>query len=427
VFARKQAAESTIIIKERHSSGTPAGSYAAAGEVVGFTLIGALNASLAAGTAVPTSTITITAASPDTKADLLAAFPDTATTELMGKDLAHLILVGNEFMLVSSAAANGSNVDFQNVYRGVLDTVQQAHSSGDKVYLLHFGAGLSDQSFVNTHNVDVELRPRSPQLTFAGSVTAISLTMAKRTLRPYPVANLLFDGSSTAYGTPNLQFSGSGLNNLRTEVSWYRRDFRVGDEILALQSDGTTVSSSTEHMMTVRADPSGANTTVGTDTSWATGVGPLFVKLVDVVTAAALGTTIRFTVKTRHDHWSETDIENRYDQVFDVVPSSATYSGKFYLGGGLAANANSNSYTAVTTGTFSLGIGALQATANIQVSLNGGAYSTVIAAGNTSGTFAVTSGDTIRVRRTVSESPNPNFVQIANPSATVVAYGSFKN
>lgn len=423
--ARKQGGETTFQVRQRHSSGTPSGSFTLAGEVVGFVKIGSLDANLAAGTAVPTTTITVTA-TPDSKAELLALFDGNATIETMGKDLQCLVRVGSEFMLVMSAQANGAKVDLKTVYRGVLDSVQMAHTAGDYVWMLFVGSGLADVPFVNTDNVDLELRARSPKETFAGSVTTISLTMDKRTLRPYPVANVLFDGSSTAYGTPNLQASGSGLNGLRTQVSWYRRDYRVADEVLALLSDGTTVDASTKHQLEVRADPTGVNTLVGSVSSYATGVGPLNVLLVDVVTAAAIGTTLRFTVRTEHDAYGYSALTNRHDLTFDVVPTAATYSGKAYLGGGLAANVSSASYTAAATGTFTLNIGAAQSTANIQVSVAGGGFSTVITPGNTTGTFSATSGQTIVVRRTVSESPNPNFVELRNPSAAVVGYGSFK-
>lgn len=426
--ARRQGGETSFTINQRHSSGTPAGSYTEAGEVVQFVRIGSLSSSLAVGTAVPTTTITIdtSPADPDTQADILAAFDAGTTLEDLGQELSNLILVGTEFMLASGAAATGSDVNLTNVYRGVLDTVQQAHSAGDDVWLVFKGAGLSSVSFVNTDNVDVQLRAKSPQEIFSGSPTTIALTMAKRTLRPYPVAGPLFDAGSTLYGTPNLEASGSGLNGLRTSVSWLRRDYRVGDEVHALLCDGSTVTTTTEHQLEVRADPTGANTLVGSASAYAYGTTALFVTLADVVTAAAIGTSLRFIVRTRHDIGAEVDLGARYDMTYDVIPTAATYSGKFYLGGGITAGSNSNTYTAVATGTFTLEIGALQATAAIQVSLNGGAYSTVIAAGLTSGTFAVTSGDTIRVKRTVSEAPNPNFVRLKNPSAAVVAYGTFK-
>lgn len=424
--ARRQGGETTFQVKQRHSPGSPSGSFTLAGEVVGFVKIGSLDANLAAGTAVPTTTITITA-TPDSKADLLALFDGNATIETMGKDLQCLVRVGNEFMLVTSAQANGAKVDLKTVYRGVLDSVQMAHTAGDYVWMLFVGSGLADVPFVNTDNVDLEFRARSPKEVFAGSVTTISLAMDRRTIRPYPVANFLFDGSSTPYTTPNLQGSGSGLNGLRTTVGWYRRDYRVADEVLALLSDGSTVDASTKHQLEVRADPTGANTLVGSITSYAAGVGPLNVLLVDVVTAAAIGTSLRFTIRTEHDAYGYSALTNRHDATFDVTPTSATYSGKFYLGGGLAANVSSASYTAAATGTFTLNIGAAQSTANIQVSVAGGAFTTVITPGLTTGTFSATSGQSIVVRRTVSESPNPNFVELKNPSAAVVAYGSFRS
>lgn len=426
VAARRQGLESSFTINQRNAVGAPVGSYAQVGEVPTFMRIGELSTSLAAGQATPTASITMLA-DPDTQARLEEVFNDAASVLDIGSSLLHLILVGTEFMLVDSAAISGSDVLLQNVYRGVLDTAQVAHAANTPVYLVFVGSGLADFTFPNTNNVDIQLRAKYfTGSIYGGAVTTVSLTMAKRALRPYPPSAVLFNGSGTPYTTPSLEGAGSGLNGFRIDTAWWRRDYRAADEIAAVLADMASTDASTEYQLEVRADPTGANTLVGAASAWTTGAGPLQVLRSDIITAAAAGTLLRFILRARHDIDAEVDLTSRYNLQFDVTPTSSL-TGQFYFGGGLAANVASASYAAVATGTFTLNIGAVQATANIQVSINGGAFATVIAAGLTTGTFAATSGDTIRVRRTVNEAPQPQFVELRNPSSVAVAYGTFKN
>jgi hypothetical protein len=329
-------------------------------------------------------------------------------------------------MLVQKAANNGANVDLQNVYRGVLDTVQGEHAANDRVYLVFVGAGLTDTTFPATNNVDVELRMRSSDTVYAGlDVTAISLTMAKRAIRPYPPSTVFSQGSATPYNTPNLEGQGGpGLNDFRFDVTWRRRRYDTGDEVSELLAD-QTVTASTEYRVRVFVAPSGINQEVVTS-AFATGTGPVAVDRELIINKAAAGTEIRIQIEVRHDVGTEVDLGSRSNFFFDVIPTS-TLTGQFYFGGGLRANDNSNSYTAVATGTFTVTIGGAYSTSNVQVSINGGAYSTVIAAGATTGTFSASNGNTIRVRHTNNEIPSPNFVELKDPSAVSVGYGCFTN
>lgn len=422
--ARRQGQEAGFQIVQRNSSGTPSGSYTSAADVVGFVRVGKLTSGLAMGVASPTTTISLEA-DPDTKEKLEEVFDDSVALTELGVNLTQLILVGNEFMLARTATISGANVLLGQVYRGILDSVQEAHSAGDEVFLLFSGAGLTDTTFENTYNVDVQLLARTAAgAVFSGTPTTISLTMDKRALRPYPPAAILFNGSGTPWTTPSLEGAGSGLNGFQIEVDWWRRDYRIADELAAVLADDSEVDATTEYRLSVHADPTGANTTVGSVSAWTTGAGTLTVDRTDIITAAAAGTMLRFEIEAQHDIDGLTNLASRNKLTFDVIPSSSL-TGQFYLGGGVAANVATASYTALATGSYTVNIGAVQATANIQYRLNGGAWTTVVAASTTTGSFAVTSGDTIELRRTAAEAPNPQFVELKNPSSTSVAYGTF--
>jgi hypothetical protein len=145
-------------VRQRNASGSPGGTYATAATVPSFMRIGSLKSALANGTAIPTSAITIEA-DPDTQTRILATFDPDATSVEIGVDLQHLIYVDGEFMLVDNATVNGADVDLNDVYRGALDSAQKEHAANTPVYLIFFGAGLTDTTFDPTFNVDIKLIP----------------------------------------------------------------------------------------------------------------------------------------------------------------------------------------------------------------------------------------------------------------------------
>lgn len=429
---RRQVGETGFIITQRNATGTPSGTYADDGTIVAFMRVGGLKTALSAGSAIPLTSLTL-AATPDGQAALETAFVDGRTLADIGTNLVHLIMVNDEFMLVSSASNGaGTDVDLSNVYRGVLDSVQGNHAANDDVYLVFFGSGLNNSSFPNTQNVDIELRALSITGRFSGSVTGLSLTMAKRMLRPTTPAAVLYNGSATVFGTPDLEDNGSGENGQQFRVDWRRRRYDTFNEINELLTDTdpdvAPNASSTEFQVRVFVDPSGSNTEIASSPfAWTAGTGTIQVPRNEIIELAAAGTEIRVQIQTRHDIADETALTSRYSLIHDVTPTSSLTS-LFYLGGNLQASTASNSYTAAAAGTHTVRIGAAYSTSNVQYRLNGGSWTTVISAGSTSGTIAgVAVSDTIEVRHTANETPDPQFVEIENPSTATVAYGTFSS
>lgn len=422
--ARRQAGEVAFQIGQRNASGTPGGSYAADGDVVSFVRIGKLQSALPAGVANPTGSITVVP-DPDSQTALESVFNDLASATDLGVDLQQLVLVGNEFMLVRSASTSGANVVLVNVYRGALDSAQEPQAANAPVYLLFVGAGLGDTNIPNTNNVDVELRARSASTVYAGAATAISFTMAKRALRPYPPNATLYNGGSTPFAVPSVEGAGSGANGLGVNVSWRRRRFNCADEVAELLADFAP-DASTEYRVRVFVDPDGANAEINPGPSaWATGTGPVFINRLFLWEKAAAGTKIRIRVETRHDIGTEVDLTSRSNLVHDVTPTSAN-DAKFYLGGDKSANQPTNAYTTLSSGTFVVNIGAAYASSVVQYRINGGTWTTTITAGGTTGNIpGVNAGDTIELRHTVNQTPDPQYVELVNPAAVVVAYGTF--
>jgi len=93
--------------------------------------------------------------------------------------------------------------------------------------------------------------------------------------------------------------------------------------------------------------------------------------------------------------------------------------------GVLDDNDVSRSFKAPTTGTYALTLGTALATGIVEARLNGGAWSTIIAATLITGNLAgVTAGDTIEVRHTQSGTGSTEtWLKIDAPSTTADAYG----
>ena len=421
--ARRQGDESAFKITQRNSSGVPAGSYTDSGSVFSFMRIGELTSDLAAGTAYPKATVTVTP-DPDNQTDIESSFDDSATLQDLGVGLVHLVKIDNEYMLVKSAADNGGDVDLENVYRGALDSAQQDHTAGAGVLLLHVGAGLAETIFPGNQNVDIELRMRSYNDQFAGAVTKIGLAMDSRAIRPYPAAALLYNGSSTVFDTIDLEGDGAGLNGVGFDIDWRRRRFDTEDEVSSLLSDDTGVLGSTEYRVTVIVDPDGSPSQAF-QSAWVAGpsIGT-FPTQAQIANEAAAGTDISVGIETRHDIAGATDVESRYDLVHKVTPTS-TRSSQFYLGGDLQGLTISNSYVVASATAHNITIGAAYSTSTVRFRVNGGIWTAVISPGGTTGATGVLAiSDTLEVQHTSSETPARQFVEI-DDGTNPVAYGVF--
>lgn len=405
--ARRQGVEAMFDIRMRHSAGTPSGAFTTIGSVFQFVKMGTLNAALPVGSAYPASTIVINAA-PDTQTALETLFPDITDLVDLGTELLTLILVGGpngEFMLVSSAQTSGANVQLNSVYRGVLDSVQQSHEAGEPVYLLFVGGGMGGTAVLAGHNVHVKLIPRS----LTGEVdeadaTQIAFTMENRTRRPYPPSEMTING--TRFDATVTLEAGAGTGDaIGIDLTFKRRDFRTVDEVAALLDDAATIDATfpTAHNTTTEIDV--YDDTTGTPVFLFTqnlGSGTTgSIRRLDILEATngELPTDLVFALRASHT-FEGVVYESRYELSWGFALASAL-TGQFEFGA-LDTNDVSAIYTVDAGGTnhvftlssaFTLGA--------VERRINGGAWTSLIAAGGTSGTIlggAVVNGDTIEIR-----------------------------
>lgn len=383
-----------------------AGSYSVAGDVAGFLVAGELAANL---TEAGTQGSIAFNVDPDLDSLqlLVDAMQASAQAEDCGTNLVNLVMVNNEFFLFRAVATGGGQLQLSQGYRGIMDSAPTAHAANDRVWIL-FG-NLTDRTFTPGATVNIKLLPRSAsQALPEGSATAINFTFGNRADQPYPPVALRFNTTLYPTGNVDIDSSGSGgpgatLDDRGIATSFVRRDFRNADEVKAVVDETNLPSdfpaaNTTEYAIEVRNDPAGANTLLFT-TAYASG-NTIEISRTRILrnTAGVVPTRLRFTVLTRHTI-NGVQRNSLFTPRWDFNVVSALLSGDFNWGV-RAFNVSSSNFTAASTGTHTLNIGSAFGTGNVQVSINGGGFSTVIAAGNTTGTFAATAGDTIAVRHT---------------------------
>lgn len=401
--ARRQGPEATFLMLERNAAGTPVGSFVQFGQTFKFMLVGELDSALAPGSAYPLTSLTIVP-DPDTQAAVLNAFPTVLDINELGNELLSLCMVGDEFFLVQSAQSSGGNVQLNNVYRGVLDSVQGDHSSGDKVYLLFVGAGISDGSIVSGNNVDVKLIPKSTSDTLdTASATAVSFQMDDRTRRPYPPSS--FDLNGTTLDTTNVDLDGSGSGEdvgiLVDEI--VRRDFRTVNEIEALSDDAAVLWSDfpSANSTTVEVDILDGVTTLSSET----GISGTSVTMRQLDILQGLDTTTlpaSLTVAVRESHTLAGVVYvSRHDFALTFTVSSP-FVGKFAFGTLDQSDVSQQFVVVADTVDHVFNLSSSFTAGDVEYRINGGSWTTLISAGGSGpGTIAnalLTNSDTIEVR-----------------------------
>lgn len=380
-----------------------------------FPALGTLAADLEPGQATPLATLQIVEV-PDDSGEWVELLPGAEPEEL-GTELSQLIYVGDssggEFMLVEGATQLvGLNVNLTNVHRGVLGTGQQRHTAGTNVWLVSAGSSLSTRTFVAGAMLNAVLQPVviPPSTLTPGSNNPVAVTMNRRPERPYPPAAILYNGTTVAFGIPNADGDGTGLNGVGFEVALWRRVFDVVNEVDALTQD-TDPGAGTTHRVQVIVDPDGANVTVYDSGFFAGDTSPTFVTQHLLAKGGPIGTLIEVRTESQRDVdgtllLSETPTSQR------VLPTSAR-SGQAYMGSTVGA-AVSGPYNVPATGNYQIDVGV---GGSIDVIINGGTP-TPTASGSS---LALTAGEILTVRRNSGSSSLHELTDLG--TTFPVAYG----
>lgn len=438
--ARRRGAERSFRMVERHASGTPSGSYADAGETFGLLLIGELKNALAVGSPTPLTSLLLTA-DPDSQAELEAAFTDGTQPSSLGTNLEHLLYVGDdgaadgEYMVCEGAQTSGGDVQLDNVYRSMLDTVQQSHAAGTKVWLLFVGGGVTDVTFPATDNVDIKLLPKSGSDEVAeAAARVIQLTMSNRVRRPYPPSHIDLNSTEWDSTSVSLEGTGSGEENVGVGLALNRRDYRVAegrDEVEMLTTDAALIDPTfpsanvTDHEVEVWDDPSGTPSLLFTVTF---STISSIIRRIQILRnlAGVIPSELRFVIRSRHFETiggSVSQVDSRQDLTFDFTTATAL-TGDFNFG--VLDNGDvSNLYTATVAGTYSFTLSSAFSSGDVEYRLNGGSWLQLIAGGGTGpGTIAgVVATDTIEIRHLSTDTNAEKWITMDAPGAGQDGYG----
>lgn len=406
-MGRRPGSAIDFSLRYRHAAGTPSGSYTEGEVGQEFLLIGQLNADLGKSATVPQSNFLVNS-TPDTQAALIAAFAQTNPTE-MGTSLVNLILIDDEFMLVETVQINATEVQFNNVYRGVLDSVQADHAADADVFVMQAGAVLSADDLPETDNVDVILIPQGFGIELSeASATVIAFAMDRRLRRPYAPSQVDLNGTAWDTTAVSLEGDGSAAEDYHVNVDIYRRDHEVGinagNEIAQLAVDTPSTGFSLDHQIEVRHDPSGTNDLITAFTAFSGANYSLNrIDVLQALSGAVPTGDLQVLIRARHTESSDV-LTSRHtiDHEFAIA---TTLTGQFEFGL-LGASDISTLYTATVNGTyvFTLSSAFSGGSGDIEYRLNGGSWTSLITYGGTSGSIVgVVSTDTIEVRNLATD------------------------
>jgi hypothetical protein len=133
-----------------------------------------------------------------------------------------------------------------------------------------------------------------------------------------------------------------------------------------------------------------------------------------------LPSTLGFRITAHHDDGG-TSFSSRATLAWDFSATSAL-AGQFNFGA-LDTNDVSNQYTASQAGTYNFTLSSSFSSGNVEFRLNGGSWTTLIAAGGTSGSIAgVSVSDVIEVRHLSSVASSKKQLSMDAPSVGQDAY-----
>lgn len=433
IFAAGRAVtgkEISFRIWQRNAAGSPSGAFAEAGEVFAFALVGQLRTAITAGTANP-MTVSMNG-TPDTLTLLQAAFTPSPSAGDIGQNLVNLLLIDDEFIAPTTIVNQTTHLDLQSTYRGMLDSAPVGHAVNANIFLVFVGSGLSAGTITPNNNVDVKLRPRSRTDEVAeNEATTIAFQMQNRARRPYPPTQLKMNTVlyPTSVDFDTMRSGGTTLDDRGIDSAYTRRDYRNLDEVDGILRDAAVISSdfpannANKYKAKIIKDPAGTPVTLF-ETAFNTGAASIFLSRTKILrnNAGVKPANVRVEITARHDFEGVT-----YDALqvlsFDVAIGASTLDNDTNMGV-LAQNVVGAVYTAPTTGTYTFNLGVALASGAVDARINGGAFATVIAAGNTTGTLAgIVATDTIEVRHTQAGGANTEtFLEVDAPSSSVDAY-----
>jgi len=358
--------------------------------------------------------------------------------------LLRIIYIEGEFIGFENMADVGGGVyQLTSIYRGLFNSAPAKHAANARVWFVgQTGGNLSGGAPSTGYDeADIQLRSIDKYGTMAeGDSNTISLpTLTNTWSEPLPPRDPKLNGSyapetgsiDTDYSAET-GFSGDNGKGISVEVSprcWRINDI-LNDHILSA-SPVPYEDDNPEFDFSLILDPAGTplETAVFTDTIVPT-TAKVYITRNAVIIAAGANNPIsadgRIRVVARHtpDGLSVQSAVN--DMTFDFTVTTALQGHDDLVFGGLTKDVASTTLTSPVTGTYDFNIQtALPSSGIVQYSYNGGAWATLIAAGATTGSIILGSGDTISIK--FNQFPTIDRYFEVTKSGSVVGYGVLRS
>jgi len=356
-------------------------------------------------------------------------------------DLITILYIDGEFIGYEALVDMGAGIfEARNIYRGLFHSAPKPHTAGAEVWFIGQGGGNLTNRSLTASDDEMDLQLRSftqggAEVT-EGDSPIEEMTLDRRWRAPLaprdPILHASYAPASATLDTQYTTETGMTGENARalkaavTPRAW-RVDNVIQDTILSLSAPDYLDDDPVFDFL-LRLNPGGTPINVEVVNISGTAAPVAYILRNKVIEAvgpnASIPSTGRLLVTAKH-----TPIEDAVLRTcpvameFDFTVTTAL-QGQALRHGAFLVNSNSTAVIYNETGTYNYNIyTALPATGILEASINLAAFVTVVSAGNTSGTLALTASDSVRLR--FSQAPTSDqFFDVTGP-ITETGYGVF--
>ncbi len=379
-----------------------------------FLLVGTLYADIAAyGTDNwPDTSITIqvTDSAPDSLSSLVIAGSGSTVSDLLT-----ILYIDGEFIGYETIVLSGGRYNATKLYRGLFSSCPKAHTAGAKVWFIGQTGGNLTLRPISDANDEIDIQLRSVNLSSEATEAETPITQPPTIQRiwtqPIPPRNPTIQGTfaptsvslDTLYTTETGR-TGEDASAVKCQVlpRCWRIDNPIQDHILGL-SPVPYLDDTPELSFQLVLDPDGTPINVPAIVASDSETPIVYVLRNSIIEAVGANTDIPATgnLVVTPSHLPPT-LTARVDgppMEYPFAITSELIGQELRHGGIVGGDVTSTAVIYGETGTYTFNIyTALPTSGRLQASINSGAWATVIAAGNTTGTLAVTAADSITLR-----------------------------
>jgi len=411
----------------------PGGTYAEDAAVYGFVRTGTLDGALG-----PYGT---TAARPDTGTSITVDMvDDLALVEVDGgpelvENLSAIGYINGEFIGWETATdIGGSQIRLNSIYRGLFNSAPQYHADSSTIWFLSLGGNLTKKTIPSSHD-EALLQLRgvngSGEETTELETPEISLHLDRIWLNPLaprdPYINGTFADPTIALDTQYLTETGRTGDDARAlEVEVTPRDWLVDSPLTdtTLTANWDSYLPEFDFTLTLGVGVEDIEVLVEIDDDSTTPTA--YILRNDIILACGANQVIptdgEISVIARH--WASSAWRESDPLQFIFTSTTSSLQGNDDLTHGAVDNGTSpNAVIYGETGSYSFDIKtALPSSGTLEARINAGSWATVISAGNSTGSLAVTAADSVELRWQTSGPAADQFFDITGPTSEM-GYG----